>query len=71
MAVHVAPVVGRSAPPLAVFFYLRVQAHRLFFAVEQVMRGEPARLASSTMTDSVCSQRHTILEESAGLVELA
>jgi len=55
VAAHVDLAAGLSVAPHAVFVDLHVRAPRLFFAVEQVMRGEPAQLASSTMTDLVCS----------------
>ena len=54
-------------------FFVDRHVHVLhpLFAAGLVTHGEQARLASSTTTDLVYWPGHTILEESAGLVEQA
>ena len=71
VAARVDLVVGLFVAPQAAFVDFHAHATRQFFAVEQEMRGEPAQSVSLTMTDLVYSAGHMILEESAGLAELA
>ena len=73
VAAQVVPVTvgGLVVVPHNFFVDRHVHVLHLLFAAGPVTHGEQARLASSTTTDLVYWPGHTILEESAGLVEQA